>query len=172
MQRSTVSNDDSEGLTVTPPSLVSISAEECSRFIHPTQTGAPPPLSQTNTLCSRHNKHPQTKSSWRKAPERWGCAGRRAQKGLCDGRATIRPGTKAPVSPGRDSGTVWPDSKQPTWLHWVSYSWSRQHRGSPGLPAWRKRRGMFFQGSTGGCWATPDPTTLSACQSWGPRLTA
>jgi len=58
----------SEGLILTPPSLLSISFEECTRFINPTQTGAPPPLSQTNRLCSRHNKHPETKSSWRKDP--------------------------------------------------------------------------------------------------------
>lgn len=93
-----------DGLMLTTPPLLSISFEDCTRFIKPTQTGAPPPLPQTNTLRSRHNKHPGTKSSWRKAP--WTqrrCAGRRAQKGLCDGRGTIRPETKGPVFTGRDS---------------------------------------------------------------------
>lgn len=38
-----------------------------------------------------------------KTPEHSDCAGRRAQKGLCDGRGTIRPETKGSVFMGRDS---------------------------------------------------------------------
>lgn len=69
-----------QGLTLTPPRLLSISFEECTGFIKPTQTGAPPPPPPNTHTLQQHNKHPETKSSWRKAPWTQLSAGRRAQR--------------------------------------------------------------------------------------------
>ena len=163
----------SEGLILTTPSLLSISFEECTRFINPTQTGAPPPLSQTNTLCSRHNKHPETKSSWRKDP--WtqrSCAGRRAQKGLCDGRGTIRPETKAPVFMGRDSRDSLAGQQA---AHTASFSHLQleapTYEGSSRLPSEKcnaSRDGNFSTATQMAAGATPDLRTHFTCQSWRP----
>lgn len=59
-----------EGLTLTPLGLLSISFEECTGFIKPTQTGAPPPPPpQTHTLCSSTINTPRQRAAEEKPPE-------------------------------------------------------------------------------------------------------
>lgn len=58
-----------EGLTLTPARLLSISFEECTGFIKPTQTGAPPPPPQTHTLCSSTINTPRQRAAEEKPPE-------------------------------------------------------------------------------------------------------
>lgn len=58
-----------QGLTLTPPRLLSISFEECTGFIKPTQTGAPPPPPQTHTLCSSTINTPRQRAAEEKPPE-------------------------------------------------------------------------------------------------------
>lgn len=58
-----------KGLTLTPARLLSISFEECTGFIKPTQTGAPPPPPQTHTLCSSTINTPRQRAAEEKPPE-------------------------------------------------------------------------------------------------------
>lgn len=112
-----------EGLTLTPPGLLSISFEECTGFIKPTQTGAPPPSPPNTHTLQQHNKHPETKSSWRKAPWTQHSAGRRAQ------RASVMAGAR--WGQRQRLQCFWEEIQglpRPTQLHSVTYSWRGQLR--------------------------------------------
>lgn len=62
-----------DGLISSPP-VCSVSLLRL-HWVYKTHTNRSPSSSfPTNTLCSRHNKHPETKSSWRKDPwTQWLC---------------------------------------------------------------------------------------------------